>query len=112
MKTFIKVLLLFAMSFCIYSCAEDNKTKEYYVTYRVYYTSTDIKTETFRASLGGNRGGYDLHLDSYKGTNFITINRHNSINAHRRVLSTTAPIEVIDYSNNFRKVYGVVNKLQ
>ena len=111
MKTFIKVLLLLAMSFCLYSCAENYELNEYYVTYRVYYTSTNIKTETYRGNLPGKRG-YDLHLTSNKGTNFISINTHNSISVYKIVISTTAPVEIIDYSNNFRRVYGVANKLQ
>ena len=114
MKTFIKLILLLTVSFCLYGCSNNSgeKTEEYYVRYRVYYTNTDIKTETFRTSLGGNRRRYDLHLDSYRGSNSINITYHNSIGVAVRVISTTAPIEIIEHSNNFVKTYGVVNKLQ
>jgi hypothetical protein len=114
MKTFIKLILLLAVSFCLYGCSDNSgeKTEEYYVKYRVYYTNTDIKTETFRTELPENKRGYDLHLDSYRGSNSIDITSHNSIGVAVRVISTTAPIEIIEHSNNFVKTYGVSSKLQ
>lgn len=114
MKTFIKLILLLAVSFCLYGCSNNSgkKAEEYYVRYRVYYTNTDIKTGTFRTELPENSKGYDLYLDSYRGSNSIYIARHNSLGITVQVISTTAPIEIIDYSNNFVKTYGVGSKLQ
>ena len=109
MKTFIKAFILIAALLCFYSCSHNKEeVKEYYVTYRVYYTSTDIKTETYRTNLAGR---YDIHLDSYRGSNSISITRHNSLTLEAMVLSTTAPIEIIDYSSNFTKAYGINSKL-
>lgn len=108
MKTFIKAFILIAALLCFYSCSHNKEVKEYYVTYRVYYTSTDIKTETYRTNLAGR---YDIHLDSYRGSNSISITGHNSLRLEATVLSTTAPIEIIDYSSNFIKAYGINSKL-
>lgn len=114
MKTFIKLILLLAVSFCLYGCSDKSgeKTEEYYVSYCVYYTNTDIKTRTFQIELPKNNKGYDLYLDSYRGSNSIDITPHNSIGDAVRVISTTAPIEIIEHSNNFVKTYGVGSKLQ
>ena len=90
----------------MYRCVEKKMPKEYYVIYRIYYTNTDIKIEEFRASFPENKS-YDLHFDSYRGTNFITINVHDSLGVAVRVLSTIAPTEIIDYSDNFKKAYGI-----
>ena len=101
MKRFTKILIVLFLSLGLFGCAEKS-TQEYTVTYRVYYTDSDVKTYTRTVTLEGDN---DLCLDSYRGSNSLKIRKHNSLGVREWILETTAPIELVEYSDNFVRVY-------
>ena len=101
MKGIIRILIALFLSLGLFGCAEKS-TQEYTVTYRVYYTDSVVKTYTRTVSLEGDN---DLCLSSYKGSNSLMIRKHNSLGVREWILETTAPIELLEYSDNFVRVY-------
>ena len=102
MKKFITILLVAIISLVAATgCKEKGELKDYWVKYRVYYSESfvqEIIHHEFR------RGETYLRIASNKGTNYIEIGRMDKMFG-TEVVSTTAPIQVVDYSDNFVKFY-------
>lgn len=101
MKGFIKILIALFLSVGIFGCTV-KPTQEYTVTYRVYYINSEVKTYTHTVTLKGDN---DLCLSSRNGSNSLMIRKHNALAVREWILETTAPIEVLEYSDNFVRVY-------
>lgn len=90
MKKFIIILL----ALLTLSCSSENKEEhEYTLIYKVYYPGNTVEKEmTFCSSKECK-----YILSSYKGSNFLTVCERGRFEDHflSRVISTTAPIEVI-----------------
>ena len=86
MKKFLAIIaavLLFA------SC---NKESECVITYRVYFN--DTPTECTYKFKGGKRAGYIL--ESYRGSNRLSVYPRPFPALAKTLISTTAPIEVVE----------------
>lgn len=101
MKGFMKILIVLFLSLGLFGCAE-KPTQEYTVTYRVYYTDSEVKTYTRTVTLEGDN---DLWLSSYKGSNSLIIRKHNAFAVRACIFESTAPIELLEHSDNFIMVY-------
>ena len=102
MKKILRFLLVLGMTIGLFGCAKERPSQEYTVTYRVYYTDSVIKTYTHTVFLKGEN---DLCLTSYWGTNSLVIRKHDSFGVRDWILETTAPIEILEHSDNFARVY-------
>ncbi len=90
MKKFIIILL----ALLTFSCSSENKEEhEYTLVYKVYYPGNTVEKETTFCSSKECK----YILSSYKGSNFLTVCEKGRFEDHflSRVISTTAPIEVI-----------------
>ena len=74
--------------------------EEYVVTYRVHYSADSFKdyTYTFYAP-----NGVELQTSSWFGTNILYVIKTTRPVKYHTIIRTTAPVEIISYSDNFKK---------
>ena len=83
-----KLLILFTL-FILFSCGEKKPVQKYTLVYKIYYTTTDVRTKTYGPITWA-------HTSSSRGTNDLWIAIPDE-SGHRLLEETSAPIEIVSY---------------